>query len=42
MATLSVRAGQRRLGSGIRRILVIESDTELCHLRRNRIFYDIP
>lgn len=42
MAMINVWAEQRRLDSGIRRVLTIESDVELRNLRKNRIFYDIP
>ena len=42
MSKISIRADQKRLGQGVRRFLIVESDTPLRRLRHHRIFFDIP
>ena len=42
MLKISIRADQKRLGQGVRRFLIVESDTPLRRLRHHRIFFDIP
>lgn len=42
VSKITIRADQKRLGHGVRRFLIIESETPLRRLRHDRIFFDIP
>lgn len=42
MSKISIQADQKRLGQGVRRLLIVESDAPLARLRHNRIFFDVP